>query len=133
MLRMVVGRRLTSQLQPVPHEFDLVRLRNRHAKAQLTHVVVLGVAGQQICHVDRLQVVVDHALHEFDVRSGGLDFRQVGGLFRGNLPAGCSWRSWLDEQRMYIGARGMACSETNGGRKDQGFHQRMILEIHYGW
>jgi hypothetical protein len=66
-VRAVIRHRLLPVGKPRPHHLDLVGLRDLDAQREHFHVVALCAGLEQLDHLDRLRVVANHALHEFDV------------------------------------------------------------------
>ena len=123
MVRMLARHLLATRFEPLAHHLDLVGLRDFDAGRELPHVLVLGPRLQQLRHVDRLRVVVDHALHEPHVRRRALDFREIGGLVGRDDVARLPRRARLNDRRVRVGRRGSAggggdgqeeCGDTTG-------------------
>jgi len=75
-----VGHVLIAVLQPARHQADLVTLRDLHAQAHLLDRAIAGACVNQGRHLQRLRVVMNHALHERDIGLGkghALDFGQI--------------------------------------------------------
>ena len=59
---------------------------------------LLGARLQQLGHVDRLRVVVNHALHELHVGRRGPDLREIARLFGADDAAGLTGRAGLHDR-----------------------------------
>src|SRR5919108_6454247 len=72
-----VGHLLAAGLQPFLHQLDLALLRGLHALREQPDLAARAALRHVCGHLERLGVVVDHALHELDV--GGRGLRLLGG------------------------------------------------------
>ena len=102
MVRMIPGCFMTSSLQPLPHHLDLIRLRKRHPKPKLPHVIALSVPGKKVRHINGLEMVMNHPLHEFNVRFGRLNLGKIGRLINSNHVARSTRRAGLDKHRLNL-------------------------------
>jgi len=98
-VRMVVrrGRGFAAFGQPVFHELDFVALRDGDALAEGQQVFAFTPGPQEIHHLNGLGVVVNHALHERDVRLGDFGALPGGGRRRGKGPGRLARRARLHD------------------------------------
>jgi hypothetical protein len=114
---MRVGSGLAPRFQPPLHHLDLVGLRHLDAQRQLPHVGAGGSRGEERGHLQRLRVVMNHALHEFHVRRRVVRLRKIAGLAGRDDAARLAGRSRLHDR--WLGLDGGAATRGDSQRGDQ--------------
>jgi hypothetical protein len=117
--RVRVRRVLAVRLEPALHHPDLVGLRHLNPQAELLHVVAVRPRLQQLGHVDRLRVVMNHALHERHVRRCGADFREIARLLGADDLAGFAGGARLHDGRRRAGPGPRPAGCAGGGQAQQ--------------
>ena len=115
-MRMFARNFLAPGREPLAHHVDLVFLGHGNPQREFLHVLARGARWQQRRHVDCLGVMVNHALHELDVRWCELNLRQVSRLLGLDDAARLSRGARLDDLRRLVAAAG-AAGRTNGKAK----------------
>ena len=111
------GRRLASVQEPAPHQLDLGLLRQRDAPATSRTSRPAPVPRRQCRHRERLGMVVDHPLHEADVRVVVPRRLEVRELVLGERPARLAGGAGLDDVRRGLPSLSSPPQLTERGKK----------------
>ena len=116
-----VGNRLPPAAQPALHERDLVFLRGIDPLGRIAQRLIAGALRHQRGHLQRLMMVMDHALHEGGVIRAEAGVRNAGRLVCAQLLARLARRARLHDRRLLGQCRRGECGRGQaGGGEDRG-------------